>query len=197
MKIFIAISILTISFNVNAQLFGRKDLSIHRGIMRFDPPSLNNSVNSNGRRTRLFEVDKNFYLKRRISFNTGIGLGNLENLDNRFEAYQSSQFFRLKLGFILHQAQHHTPRNWSPKKFNPFIKVAYNLDLFDHSYSSVNGSTLGSSLRLGLGCVIKINHYLGLSYEFSHNQRVTKDYRTFYQNTLGLVINMDQIWLPY
>lgn len=178
-------------------MFGRKDLSLNRGIMRFDPPSLNNSVNSNGRRSRLFELDKNFYLKRRISFNTGIGLGNLENLDDRFQAFQSSQFFRLKLGFVLHQAQHYTPRNWSPKRFNPFIKVAYNLDLFDHNYSTINGSALGSSLRLGLGCVIKINHYIGFSYEFSHNQRVTKDYRTFYQNTLGLVINMDQIWLPY
>jgi len=193
--IFILFSIILIN-PLSAQLFGRKDIGLNTGIMTFHQASLNNSVNTNTRVSRVTELDKRFVLGRKTSFETGLGYGTLENLDNRFSSNQHSQFFRLKLGVLLHFPQLHTPTNWSPRKLNPYIKVAYNLDFFDRTYTSVNGSSLGSSLKWGAGAVYRLSHYVGVFYEFSHNQRVTKDYRTFYQHNLGILINMDQIYLP-
>lgn len=183
--------------SIEAQYFGKNDLGLSAGFIRFDASSLNNKDNSNGRRSRLFEVDKHFSLKRRISLNTGLGLGNIENLDKRFNAWQSSDFFRVKIGVMLHGRQNYGPRNWSPRRFNPFVKIGYNIDFFDHTYQVVNGNRLGNSVRMGLGAVIKINHYMGLTYEFSHNQRLISDYRTYFQHNIGLIINMDQIYVAY
>ncbi len=192
---FISFVILNIG-QVNAQLFGRNDLGLNVGIMTFHQASLNNSVNTNTRISRVTELDKRFVLGRKTSFETGLGYGTLENLDNRFSSNEHSKFLRIKLGLLLHLPQQYTPTNWSPRKFNPYFKVAYNFDFFDHTYTSVNGNSLGSSLKYGVGAVYRVSHYLGVFYEFSHNQRVTKDYRTFFQHNLGIIINMDQIYLP-
>lgn len=181
---------------LKAQLFGKNDIGLNVGLLTFHQRSLNNSVNTNTRVSKVTEVDKRWTLGRKTSFEGGLGYGILENLDNRFTGNDNSRFFRVKMGLILHYPQHYSPTNWSPRKLNPYLKVAYNFDFFDHTYVAVNGKSLGSSLKLGIGAVYKLSHYIGVFYEFSHNQRVTKDYRTFYQQNLGIIINMDQIYLP-
>ncbi|MCC6817323.1 MAG: hypothetical protein IT245_00305 [Bacteroidia bacterium] len=193
---FILITLLILQLTpAHGQLFGKNDIGLKFGIMTFHQKSLNNSANTNTRVSKLTEIDKRQILGRKTSFEYGIGYGSLQNLDNRFTTNQFSNFFRVKLGLIAHYPQQYTPTNWSPRPFNPYLKVAYNLDFFDKTYSEVNGKSLGSSLRLGIGFVVRLTHQFGLQYEFSHNQRVTKDYRTFYQHSIGLMINLDQIWL--
>jgi hypothetical protein len=186
---------LLIAIVSQAQLFGKKDLGLSFGGLNFHSKALNNSVNTNYRVSKITEVDKHVKIKRLSSLELGFGFGTLENLDNRFSAFESSQFFRIKTALLFHLDQRHNPSNWSPKRVNPYIKVGYNLDWFDYKFKNINERSLGSSMALGVGLVIKINHAVGLRYEFTHNQRITEDYRTYFQNSLGLIINLDQAYL--
>ncbi len=180
-----------------AQLFSRKDIAIHQGVMTFHNTSLNNSNNANGKISWVTEFDKHFYLSRFYSFNAGVGVGNFKNLDNRFAPFESSNFFRMNTGIVFHLPQSHTAHNLSPNAFNPFFKVAYNFDISDRHYEALGGNRLSSSLRLGIGFVIRINHYVGFMLESSHNQKVALDYRSFFQHTAGIVINLEAPYKPY
>lgn len=180
---------------LKAQLFGKQDLSIQTGVINFHAKSLNNSINSNHRLSRVTEIDKHIHLGRFISLNTGIGGGNIQNLDNRFTPHQSSAFFRLKMGLVLHLPQTYSSHNWSPKKFNPYFKVAYNIDRLDKTFKATEGKYTVSSVRFGIGMAFKINHYIGLLLESSHNQCFSSDFRTYFQNNIGIIVNMDQMLL--
>ena len=182
---------------MQAQLFSRHNLAVSQGMMTFHNPSLNNQSNTNKKVSWVTELDKHLYITRFASLNTGIGLGNYKSLDTLFKPYQSSNFFRIKAGLVLHPSQHFSYRNLSPKRFNPFIKVAYNVDVLDKNYESTQGHRIAGNLRLGVGFVIKLNHYAGLTYEFSHNQRVSPDYRSFFQHNFGLILNLDPPMKPY
>lgn len=181
---------------MKAQLFGKNDIGLKLGIMTFHQKSLNNSVNTNTRVSKVTEVDKRIVIGRKTSFQYGLGFGNLQNLDNRFTPNQTSNFFRMKLGLLAHLPQLYSHENWSPRPFNPYLSVSYNLDVFDKTYREINDKPMGNSVKLGVGFVFRLSHHVGVLYEFSHNQRVTKDYRTFYQHSIGLMFNMDQVWLP-
>lgn len=197
MRLTLTIILLSVSSLAQAQLFGKKDLALQQGIMQFHPKSLNNQSNSNTKISWVTELDKHQNLSRVSNFNWGIGVGDLRNLDSSFKRFQNSSFFRFKAGFVFSLPQHYTPRNWSPKKFNPYFKVSYNIDLHDKAYKDVNASRISSSVRLGFGAVYKLNHNFGLIYEFSHNQRLSHDFRTYYQHNFGLIINFDLPYLPY
>ena len=188
---------MTVCLSSHAQIFGKKDLVLQQGIMQYHPHSLNNQSNSNHRISWVSELDKNLHLSRISSFNVGLGMGDLRNLDSNFSIFQSSGFFRFKAGMVFSLPQHYSPRNWSPNRFNPYIKIAYNLDVHDKTYAAVNNSRLASSVRFGIGGVYKINHHFGLLYEFSHNQRLSADFRTYYQHNFGLIVNFDIPYLPY
>jgi len=181
----------------NAQLFSKKDMAMHQGFMTFHNASLNNKSNTNKKTSWVTEVDKNLYLSRFSSVNSGIGLGNYKSLDSSFAPFESSNFMRLKVGLVLHLPQRYSVHNLSPRNFNPLVKIAYNFDFFDRHYESMGGNRVSSSLRLGLGFVAKINHYTGFIYEFSHNQRVAPDYRSYYQHTFGIIINLVEPYKPY
>lgn len=194
--LFIAFLLLT-GNHLKAQLFGKNDVSIQYGTLNFHAKSLNNSLNSNNRLSHVTEIDKHIHLARFASICTGLGIGTLQNLDNRFRKHESSQFMRVKLGLVLHLPQAYNPHNWSPKLINPYFKVAYNVDVFNHLYKATEGKSMGSSVRLGLGCIYKINHNIGIVLETSHNQCLSSDFRTYYQHNLGLVINMDQKFIEW
>lgn len=196
MRTLLLCSLLVVSNQVlKAQLFGKQDISVQSGVINFHAKSLNNSVNSNYRLSRVTEVDKHIHLGRFASFCAGLGGGNLQNMDNRFTPHQSSQFFRVKLGLVLHLPQAYSSSNWSPKKLNPYFKVSYNIDRFDATYKEIEGRYTVSSVRMGLGAIIKVNHYVGVLLESSHNQCLSSDFRTYFQNNIGVIVNMDQILL--
>jgi hypothetical protein len=178
----------------NAQLYSKRDIAIHQGLMTFHNPVLNNKNNANRKSSWVSELDKNFFLSRFTSLNAGIGMGNYRNLDTSFAAFESSNFFRIKTGLILHLPQFYAHGHLSPRLFNPFIKAAYNFDIAGKKFEDLGGNRLNSSLRLGAGFVVSMTHHIGLIYEFSHNQRVSPDYRTFFQHTFGIIINMEE---PY
>jgi hypothetical protein len=180
-----------------AQLFSRKDLGIHQGIINFHSPILNNKNNNNKLSSWVTEVDKNFFLTRFASFNAGLGLGNYKNMDTRFLPFRNSNFFRMNTGLILHLPQFYSALDLSPNLINPYFKAAYNFDLLEKQPDIENFNRLSSSLRLGLGCIVKLNHYLGISYEASHNQRVAPDYRSFFQHTFGVIINLEAPAKPF
>jgi hypothetical protein len=173
-----------------AQLYSKKDIAIHQGFMTFHNASLNNKSNNNNKISWVSELDKNLYLTRFSSLNAGLGFGNYRNLDTMVAPFASSNFFRLKAGLVLHLPQFYTPHDLSPNAFNPFIKAAYNFDIFSDSYEKETKQKLSSSLRLGAGFVVSLSHHIGVMYEFSHNQRVARDYRTYYQHTFGIIINL-------
>jgi len=197
LRLSITIILLSVSSLAQAQLFGKKDLALQQGILQFHPKSLNNQSNSNSKISWVTELDKHQNLSRISNFNWGIGVGDLRNLDSNFRSFQNSSFLRFKAGLVFSLPQHYTPRNWSPKKFNPYFKVSYNLDFHNKAYKDVNMSRISSSLRLGFGAVYKISHNFGLIYEISHNQILNADFRTYYQHNFGLIINFDTPYLPY
>ncbi len=196
-RLLIFISVLFIQQEVKAQLFGKKDFSIQQGIMSFHPAVLNNESNLNNQLSWVSEIDRHFNLNRISSINYGLGLGDFRNPDTMFRPYEHGKFMRLKIGLVIHLPQYHTARNWSPKRINPYFKAAYNLDIADYNYGQKNGSRLIPSLRLGAGMIYRLNHYLGIVYEFSHNQRVNPDYRSFFQQNLGIILNFDLPYQPY
>jgi hypothetical protein len=175
---------------VKAQLYSKKDIAIHQGFMTFHNKSLNNKNNNNNKISWVTELDKNLFLTRFSSLNAGLGCGNYRNLDTATAPFTSSNFFRFKAGLVLHLPQSYTPHDLSPNAFNPFVKAAYNFDIMSNSYEKESGNRLSSSLRLGAGFIVSLSHHIGVMYEFSHNQRVARDYRTYYQHTFGVIINL-------
>jgi hypothetical protein len=186
-----------LAHHVEAQLFGRRDIGVHQGIMSFHNPSLNNKNNNNNKTSWVTEVDKNLYLSRFASFNAGLGIGNYKNLDDKFAKYESYSFYRIKAGLVLHLPQSYSPRDLTPNAFNPFLKAAYNFDISDQHFENRGGNRLIGSFRLGCGFVIRASHHLGIMYEFSHNQRLASDYRTFFQHNFGILINLEEPYKPY
>lgn len=197
MRLFITFILLVTSSIAQAQLFGKNDLALQQGIMQYHPKSLNNQSNSNSKISWVTELDKHQNISRISNFNWGIGVGDLRNLDSNFRTFANSSFFRFKAGLVFSLPQQYTPRNWSPRKFNPYFKVAYNIDLHDKPFKEINQTRVSSSVRLGFGAVYKLMHNFGLIYEFSHNQRLGADFRTFYQHNFGIIINFDLPYLPY
>lgn len=165
--------------------------------MTFNPAWLNNKSNTNNRTSILTEINRHYNISRFSSFAYGAGLGRHRNADTLFRAWDNSEFFRLKLGLLLHLPQNHTAKNWSPRPFNPFISVGYHFDVMERQYRETMGSSLSSAFRIGAGAVVKINHYWGLIGEISHNQRVSRDYRSYLQYNLGIVINFDTPYITY
>jgi len=157
-----------------AQFFGRNNIGIHQGVILFNPSALNNPNNA------------------KTTFNTGIGFGNYQNPDNRFESYQSTNFLRLKIAMMIHLPQTITHYKTKPNLLNPYFKVGYNFDILNNYFLAVGNNRVNTNLRIGFGNAIRINHFVGLNYEFSYNQRVNPDYRTFFQHTFGLVFNLEE-----
>lgn len=191
------IALLAINPDLKAQIFGKKDFSIQQSWSSFHPAILNNQSNSNQKLSRAIEIDRNFNFARFSSLNYGVGLGDLRNPDTLFLPYEHSRFMRIQFGLVLHLPQRHTARNWSPNRINPYLKAGYMLDIADYRYGEVTGSRLSSAFKLGAGMVVRLSHTVGILYEFSHNQRVTADYRSFFQHKFGLIINMDTPYKLY
>lgn len=182
---------------LQAQLFGRQDLSVQQGIISFTPAWLGNKSNTNNRTSVLTELNRHYNFSRFSSVSYGAGIGTYRNPDTLFRAWDNSDFFRVKLGILLHLPQNHTAKNWSPRPLNPFISAGYHFDIMDKHYRETMGSSLSSAFRIGAGAVVKINHYWGLICEIAHNQRVSRDYRSYLQYNLGVVINFDKPYIPY
>ncbi len=189
-KVLIVILILANS-NLKAQYFGSNHIGFHQGIIIFNQAILDNRNNANNKISFISELDKNWKLGKKTSFHSGLGFGNYQNPDNRFEAYQSTNFFRLKMGLMFHLPQILTPRKQAPNLLNPFFKVAYNFDILDRNFRAIGKQKINSNLRLSIGNTVRINHFLGIYTEASLNQRVNIDYRTFFQYNIGLIINLD------
>jgi hypothetical protein len=175
-----------------AQFFGRNNIGIHQGVILFNPSALNNSNNANNKNSWVNEFDKNFTLGTKTTFNSGIGFGNYQNPDNRFESYQSTNFLRIKIAMMIHLPQTINHYKTKPNLLNPYFKVGYNFDILNNYFLAVGNNRVNTNLRLGFGNAIRINHFVGLNYEFSYNQRVNPDYRTFFQHTFGLVFNLEE-----
>lgn len=175
---------------ISAQLFGPKNISIQGGVINFNSAILNNSKNSGLRPSYFTELNRYPKLGKKISLNYGIGAGTLNNPDNRFSEHQNLSFLRLKLGLVLNRkmrVEGMERLDFTTLKSNPYLTVAYNLDIFDKNYTSINPGPLGSSLKLGAGYIHKINSWCGVMAEVSHNQRITLDYRTYFQFGFGLI----------
>jgi hypothetical protein len=93
---------------------------------------------------------------------------------------------------MIHLPQTITHYKTKPNLLNPYFKVGYNFDILNNYFLAVGNNRVNTNLRIGFGNTIRINHFVGLNYEFSYNQRVNPDYRTFFQQTLGLVFNLEE-----
>ncbi|MDP2175056.1 MAG: hypothetical protein Q8K70_04010 [Bacteroidota bacterium] len=174
------------------QFFGHKSVSIHQGIILFNNDILNNPNNANTKKSFVSEVDHNLNLSRFTTFSPGIGFGNYQNPDNRFETYQSTNFLRLKIGLTLHLPQKINRYKLKPNLISPFFKVGYNFDVLNNTFKAIGNNKVNTNLRLSIGNVFRLSHELGLFWESSLNQRVNIDYRTFFQHNFGLCINLDE-----
>lgn len=192
-QILILTGVLT-CFQVNAQFFGRKSLVVSQGAIFFNAPSLNNKNNANNKTSWISEIDKNLYLSRFASFNLGGGVGNYKNPDDRFESYQSTNFYRFKFALMVHlpsldKCTQCTPK---PNLVSPFLMVGYNFDLLSKTFKAIGDERVSSNMKVGGGAIVRVSNQVGVKYEFTLNQRINSDYRTFYQHSLGMVINLEK-----
>ena len=65
-------------------------------------------------------------------------------------------------------------------------------DKANKNFKFKSNSHFCTSLHFGGGLVFRITEYIGLNYNFSINQRLNNDYRTFAQHKIGLVIGLHQ-----
>jgi len=187
----------TIFLSSKAQFFGYRSIGMQHGIILYSEPILKNTSNANNKISYVNELDKNFKMGKWVSFNGGIGFGNYQNPSNKFEKYQSSNFFRLKPALMFHLPQNISIYKVNPNLINPFFKIGYNFDIMDNTFRAIGYKRLNTSLKLGIGTVIRVNHYVGIYFESSLNQKVNIDYRTFFQHSLGVCINLDQKLIKY
>lgn len=197
-KTLLYIALLICSQPLQAQLFGKQDIGISQSFAGFHHRRLNNQSNAGGARYSFATMlDRNFHLKPCWSFQAGIGAGTHRNPDTLFRPFENNSFVRFTAGLLLHMPQKYSHSNWSPKRVNPYLKAGYAVDLMAASYRERTGTGPVSSFGTGAGLVYRISHAIGLQYEFMHHQRVTADYRSYFQHTFGFRINLDTPLLPY
>lgn len=175
----------------NAQFFGKKSIGVQQGAIFFNESFLNNKNNANNKTSWVTELDKNLYLSRFSSFNLGFGLGNYKNPDNRFEPYQSSNFFRLKMALVLHLPNIKNCKDCDDLRLvQPYFNIGYNFDLLNNTFKAIGNNRMNANLKIGGGVVVKIMKDVGLIYGLTLNQRVNVDYRTFFQHNFGLLVRL-------
>ncbi len=174
-----------------AQFFGRKSIAVQQGAIFFNEPFLNNKNNANNKTSWVTEVDKNLYISRFSSFNIGFGLGNYKNPDNRFESFQSSNFYRLKFAFVLHLPNVKNCKRCKDLRIvNPYFNIGYNFDILNNTFKAIGNNRVNTNLKIGGGVVVKIMKDMGLIYGLTLNQRLNVDYRTFFQHNVGLLVRL-------
>lgn len=175
----------------NAQFFGKKSIGIQQGAIFFNESFLNNKNNANTKTSWVTELDKNLYLSRFSSFNLGFGLGNYKNPDNRFEPYQSTNFFRIKMALVLHLPNIKNCKDCNDLRLvQPYFNIGYNFDLLNNTFKAIGNNRMNANLKIGGGVVVKIMKDVGLIYGLTLNQRVNVDYRTFFQHNFGLLVRL-------
>jgi len=182
---------LLISFQAKGQFFGRKSIGIQQGAIFFNEAFLNNKNNANNKTSWVTEVDKNLYISRFSSFNMGFGLGNYKNPDNRFEPYQSNNFFRFKFALVLHLPNVMDYEDVEQKRLlSPFFNIGYNFDILNNTFKAIGSNRVNTNLKIGGGLIIKMMRDFGLMYSLTLNQRVNVDYRTFFQHNVGMLVRL-------
>lgn len=173
---------------LKAQWFGQKSLGISQGLIVFDAPVLNNRNNANDRKSWISEIEYFRTISRFWTFNTGAGVGNYKNPDNRFETYQSTNFYRFKFGLMLH-----LPSGGDKfRRVNPFLTVGYNFDLLNNTFKAIGDNRVNVNMKVGGGLAVKIKGPVGAFYTFTLNQRVNPDYRTFFQHQFGVLVALEK-----
>ena len=192
MRNFVIIGLcLLFSLNAKAQFFGRKSIGIQQGAIFFNESFLNNKNNANDKTSWVTEVDKNLYISRFSSFNMGFGLGNYKNPDNRFEPFQSTNFFRLKFALVLHLPNVMDYEDVEQKRLlSPFFNIGYNFDVLNNTFKAIGSNRVNTNLKIGGGVVVKVMKDFGLMYSLTLNQRVNVDYRTFFQHNIGMLVRL-------
>jgi len=176
---------------LNAQIFGEKSIAISHSFMQFNEPFLANKTNANNKTSWVSEIEKINNISRFFSYSYGLGLGVYNNLDTRFDAYKKSNFIRLKGNLICHLPKTECSNCSGIRLINPYAKIGYLADKLDNSFKDKSGSYFNSSMNFGGGLVFKITDFVGLNYDFTINQRINNDYRTFSQHKIGVVINLN------
>ncbi len=192
MRNFVIIGLcLLFSLHTKAQFFGRKSIGIQQGAIFFNESFLNNKNNANNKTSWVTEVDKNLYISRFSSFNMGFGLGNYKNPDNRFEPFQSTNFFRLKFALVLHLPNVMDYDDVEQKRLlSPFFNIGYNFDVLNNTFKAIGSNRVNTNLKIGGGVVVKVMKDFGLMYNLTLNQRVNVDYRTFFQQNIGMLVRL-------
>ncbi len=188
-KIFFIATLLVFSMETKAQFFGRKSVGISQGAVFFNASSLNNKNNANNKTSWISEFDRFGHISRFWSFNVGGGVGNYKNPDNRFETYQSTDFYRLKIGLFLHLP---SQSDTKPRLVNPFLLVGYNFDLLNKTFKAIGDNRVNVNMKVGGGLNGRISEHVGCFYMFTLNQRLNPDYRTYYQHNIGMLVNLEK-----
>ncbi|NQW42995.1 MAG: hypothetical protein HQ463_06150 [Bacteroidetes bacterium] len=193
--------LLFIYIPLKAQFFSRKSISISQSFIQFNEPFLANKTNANNMTSWVSEIEKiksifkpsrNSNLPNFFSYSYGIGIGAYNNLDTRFEAYEKSNFIRLRGNLIFHLPVVNSQKKISINQVTPYFKIGYLIDYLDKNFKFKSNSHFCTSMHFGGGLVFRITEYIGLNYNFSINQRLNNDYRTFAQHKIGLVIGLHQ-----
>jgi len=180
---------------LNAQFFSKKNLCISQGIIQFNEPFLANKNNANNKTSLVSEIEKINNISHFFSYSYGFGLGVYNNLDTRFEPFEKSNFVRLKGNLILNlpMLNGNCPSCKTIRMINPYAKIGYLIDKLDKTFKAKSGTYYNTSMNFGVGIILKMNNKMGLNYDFTINQRINNDYRTFMQHKVGVVIILDPL----
>lgn len=181
---------------LNAQFFGGKSIAISHSLIQFNEPFLANKTNANNTTSWVSEIEKTKSISNFFSYSYGLGMGVYNNLDTRFEIYEKSNFVRLRGNLICHLPLLNIGCDHCNgiRLLNPYFKIGYLTDKLNQNYKSKSNSYFCSALNFGGGVVLRLSEFIGFNYDFSVNQRLNNDYRTFAQHKVCIVIKLSK---PY
>ncbi|MBC7425333.1 MAG: hypothetical protein H7321_02255 [Bacteroidia bacterium] len=160
--------------------YSYKSISFGTGIMSFNPHFLDNRNNSNNLRSMISELSF-IKMNRKFSCSIGAGIGSIRNMGTEFGPFESSDLYRLKFSL--------NPKLVKLFFYETYIygTVGYNFDYLSNNYKA-GYKALNSNVNAGLGISCRALSHLNLFYQFTVNQKLGQDYRTFSQNTFGISI---------
>lgn len=177
--LFVCLSFLHSKGQYHVQLMG--------GVMQFNSSLLYNPNNQNSRASYVssFYINQNNKIVNPI---LGIGIGHIKNMGSEFPLEASSDVFRLSLGVITFGGAKWSQK-FKEKNIRPHVKLAYTLEHITQNrlggfVPNVGTWQLGGGLWFGLAKGVLVG------YNYTLNQRLAQDYRTYHLHEFGFCFDL-------
>lgn len=166
---------------------GQYHVQLMGGVMQFNSSLLYNPNNQNSRASYVssFYINQNNKIVNPI---LGIGIGHIKNMGSEFPLEASSDVFRLSLGVITFGGAKWSQK-FREKKVRPHVKLAYTLEHIAQNSLGGFGPNVGT-WQLGGGLWFGLAKGVLVGYNYTLNQRLAQDYRTYHLHEFGFCFDL-------